>query len=91
MMRFEFDPEKNRLNKLRHGLDFHDAQYLWKADHFVIEVESRGESRSAILGMIHEEHYVAIFTMRGQNVRLISFHRADKRLVKIYEKFIKEK
>ena len=92
MTDFEFDDNKNRLNKERHGVDFHDAQLLWKVTNVVVEVKSSSaEQRWAMIGMIHEECYLAVFTKRRDHVRLISFHRADRRFVKIYEKYIKEK
>ena len=29
MERFEFDPEKSHTNKIKHGIDFLEAQALW--------------------------------------------------------------
>ena len=29
-MNFEFDPEKSAGNKAKHGIDFEEAQALWK-------------------------------------------------------------
>ena len=29
-MEFEFDPEKSLANKLKHGIDFDEAQELWR-------------------------------------------------------------
>ena len=83
---FEFDPKKNRLNRERHGVDLAWAQGLWEETHVIILAkEVFGESRSLILAKIEDRCYVAVFTMRGDSIRLISCHRADVRLERIYE------
>lgn len=90
--RFEFDPEKDRSNRERHGIGLAAAEELWRVTHAVTAVKrSGGESRHAIIGELTGKLWVAIFTMRGEAVRLISFHRADRRLERIYEKKIKKK
>ena len=39
-MRFEFDEDKSRSNKAKHGLDFVAAQALW-LDDMLIEIQAR--------------------------------------------------
>jgi uncharacterized protein len=76
-MRFEYDPRKGAANKDKHGLDFDEAQELW-ADGARIEFTARttGESRHLTIGRIGGKLWAAIFTMRGEAVRLISIGRA---------------
>ena len=76
-MRFEFDPAKSAANKDKHGIDFVDAQLLWQ-DPGRIEFNARtsGETRWLTVGQIGEKLWTAIFTLRGENVRLISVRRA---------------
>jgi uncharacterized DUF497 family protein len=82
---FEFDPDKNKLNQGRHGIDFIEAQKLWDVPHVVIPAkDSKGESRYFAIGELEQKVYVAVFTERGGNVRLISCHRADERFERIY-------
>ena len=84
--RFDYDPEKSRLNVERHGVDLHWARRLWDATHVVVPAKCvTGERRFLILARVERKCYAAVFTMRGQTVRLISCHRADKRLERTYE------
>ena len=88
MERFDYDPDKSRLNEERHGIDFVDAQTLWDSTHIVIPAKNiKGENRSAVVGKAQGKYYVAIFTMRNEVIRIISCHRADKRWINIYEEY----
>lgn len=85
-MRFEFDPKKSRLNWERHGIDFEDAQALWEEFHVVVPARAvAGEERHMLVAMMDGDCWAAVFTMRGEVVRLISCHRADGRLEREYE------
>ena len=91
MAHFEFDLEKSRINKKRHGVDLVWAQRLWEETHAIIPAKNvSGESRYLILAKVRGKCYAAIFTKRGEAKRLISCHRADRRLEKIYERCIQE-
>jgi uncharacterized DUF497 family protein len=85
-MEFEFDPAKSASNKAKHGIDFVDAQALWK-DLSLLEIPARldGEPRMFAIGRIGARHWVAIWTPRGARVRIISVRRARKEEVAIYE------
>lgn len=50
---FEFDERKSRINKLKHGIDFVEAQALW-LDEDVKRVRSdcRTERRFLVIGSI---------------------------------------
>jgi len=78
-MRYEYDPEKSRLNKVKHGIDLEEAQALW-ADDSRLEIPAyfREEDRLAVIGRIHEIAWTTICTMRGESVRLISCRRSRK-------------
>lgn len=90
-MEFEFDPEKSPSNELRHGVDFEWAQQLWRHSHCIIPAKASGtEDRSMILAKIEAKCYLAVFTKRGGAIRLISCHRADERLERIYEVWLKK-
>lgn len=52
-MRFEFDPNKSVGNKMKHGLNFIEAQALWKGDRIRISAQTvGGETRYALIGKI---------------------------------------
>ncbi len=85
-MRFEYDHKKSQSNDLKHGLDFDEAQALWDDDRrLIIPAHFRGEERFAAIGDIGGALWTAIFTMRGETVRLISCRRARKEEVALYE------
>src|SRR5262245_15914007 len=47
---FEYDPEKNKRNKEKHGVDLLEAQALWDVSHVVVHAKTvGGEARYAIL------------------------------------------
>ncbi|MBI5744135.1 MAG: BrnT family toxin [Elusimicrobia bacterium] len=86
---FEHDPRKSGLNEARHGVTLHEARNLWRAAHVIIPARNvTGESRFAILGKLRGRVYVAIFAVRRGATRVISCHKADKKWVGIYEKYL---
>jgi uncharacterized DUF497 family protein len=84
--RFEFDERKSRLNKVKHGIDFIEAQNLW-LDEALAEVRARRgvEPRWVMIGRIGAKHWSAIVTYRGDTIRLISVRRSRQREVETYE------
>ena len=85
-MEFEFDEQKSRTNKAKHGLDFVEAQLLWDDSH-TLEIPARldVESRSMVIGKIGDRHWSAIVTQRGDKIRLISVRRSRKEEQELYE------
>jgi hypothetical protein len=49
---FEFDPQKSAINKAKHGIDFIEAQVLWKSKHVRLGAKDALEKRYMILGKI---------------------------------------
>ena len=86
MFIFEFDEQKSRANLKKHGIDFVDAQALWR-DPDLIEIPARtaDEPRFLIVGRITGKHWSAVVTPRGNNIRIISVRRARIEEVAIYE------
>lgn len=85
-MEFEFDPNKSASNKMKHGIDFEEAQGLW--DDMTVRLEARivsGEPRSAHIGMLRGKHWTAITTERGDSTRIISVRRSRKDEEAFYE------
>ena len=85
-MDFYYDPEKNESNKLKHGIDFLEAQALWN-DPDLIEVPARttDEPRFLVIGKIGDSYWSGIITYRGDNIRMISVRRSRPEEVEIYE------
>jgi uncharacterized DUF497 family protein len=85
-MEFEFDPAKSAANKAKHGIDFVEAQALWADDGLVdAPIPLRGEPRFLAIGRIDGKHWTAVWTLRGEAVRIISVRRARKTEVMFYE------
>ncbi len=84
-MEFEFDPQKSKKNKEKHGIDFIKAQKLWE-DPYRIEIPAKyvDEPRYLLIGRIKEKYWSAIFTYRSNKIRIISVRRARKNEKEIY-------
>ena len=83
---FEYDENKSRANKKKHGIDFIEAQALWDDEEGVVfDARSDDERRYALVSKLDGKFWVTIFTMRGEVVRLISVRRARKEEVSFYE------
>ena len=84
---FEFDIAKSASNKEKHGIDFDDAQRLWgTGSELVIPARPlENELRMAIIGKLDEKNWVAVYTMRGETIRLISVRPARVKEVEYYE------
>ncbi len=86
MYEFEFDEEKSRSNLKKHGIDFSEAQKLWKDSDFVeLKARTTDEPRYMVIGKIDSRHWSAITTVRNKRIRIISVRHARKSEVKIYE------
>ena len=86
IMGFEYDENKSQTNKLKHGIDFDEAQALWNdPERLEIPAQCTDEPRYMIIGVLNKQHWSAIVTYRDQNIRLISVRSARKEEVKLYE------
>ena len=86
MFVFEFDERKSKANQDKHGIDFVEAQKLWK-DPYLIEIPAKtnDEPRFLVIGRIKGKHWSAIVTPRGTNIRIISVRRSRTEEITIYE------
>lgn len=85
-MEFEFDPEKSKANLQKHGTDFVAAQELWQdADRLEAPARSEIEKRKMLIAKHGGKLWAAIFTERGENVRIISVRRARKNEAQRYD------
>ena len=86
MSDFEFDADKSQANLEKHGIDFLDAQALWKdPDLLEIRARSEDEPRFLAIGLIGPKHWSAVVTYRNGTIRLISVRRSRAREVELYE------
>ncbi|MES2615876.1 MAG: BrnT family toxin [Bdellovibrionota bacterium] len=84
---FDFDPDKSFSNKLKHKIDFDQAQELWKDPHAIeLKVNFPVEERFICIGKIEDKFWTAVFTKRNDNIRIISVRRARENERDLYEK-----
>ena len=85
-MEFEFDEQKSRTNKSKHGIDFVEAQALWEdVDLLEIPARTEDEPRMMVVGRIGQKHWSAIVTFRGEKTRIISVRRSRNEEKDLYE------
>ena len=86
-MEFEWNPEKSESNRKKHGIDFETAKSLWLDENRVeIHTPHPVEDRAILIAQYLNRVWTAIYTMRGDVIRVISARRARKREVSLYEK-----
>ncbi|MDG0023271.1 BrnT family toxin [Trinickia sp. Y13] len=91
-MEFEWDERKNRINILKHGIDFADAIDVF--NHPVLTAfdgrEDYGEERRIALGWMKAIMAVVVYVERyGPVIRIVSARKATKHEVKRYEQSVK--
>ena len=86
-MDFEWDENKSHSNKTKHGIDFNTARHMWEDTNRVeIEAPYPLEPRDILIAKIGKKLWTAIFTRRGNAIRMISVRRARKREADLYGK-----
>ncbi|MGN6319364.1 BrnT family toxin [Trinickia sp.] len=91
-MEFEWDEQKNRINILKHGIDFNDAIDVFNHP-VLVTLDKRddyGEERWIALGWMRATLAVVVYVeRRGPVTRIVSARKAVKREAKRYEQGIK--
>jgi uncharacterized DUF497 family protein len=86
-VQFEFDPDKSRSNKLKHGIDFDEAKELWNFPGIVGRSDRGDEVRFVRIAPSAEGiFWTAAFVERGERIRLISVRRSRKEERETYER-----
>ena len=81
-MNYEWDEEKNRINKEKHdGISFEYAVRVFldekRIERYDTEHSTLTEDRWNAIGMVERVLFV-VYTERGENTRIISARRATK-------------
>ncbi|MBQ3433791.1 MAG: BrnT family toxin [Selenomonadaceae bacterium] len=85
-MLFEWDEEKNRINKRKHKISFETAANVFFDENRIEQLDefhSDEEERWQVIGMVDEILFV-IYTERDDKTRIISARRADKKERRMY-------
>ena len=89
-MEFEWDPQKNKTNKHKHGISFEEAQSVFYDENgrYMADPEHHGdEERFLLLGMSSNPRILVVchcYRKADAAIRLISARRATKREQKSY-------
>lgn len=80
MTTYTWDEAKRKYNLRKHKLDFADAHSAFEGQPVTYE-DTRyryDEQRFNTLGMLHEEVVIVSYTEHDDEIRIITFRRADK-------------
>ena len=83
-MEFDYDPVKSAANRDKHGIDFAEAQALWNVWGVITPLPFSGEARFERVQPVEGRFWTAIFTVRGDVIRLISVRRSRKEEIEEY-------
>ena len=86
-MDYQWDKNKERINRQKHGIAFADASAVFADDYaFTVEDDHPNEKRFAIIGAdAFGRVLVVVFTWRGESIRIISARKATANECGIYE------
>ena len=83
---FVWDEAKRLANLKKHGIDFADAEKIFRGLTFTAEDEreSYGERRFLTLGLLEDQVVSVAHTERGEEIRIISIRKATKYEARFY-------
>jgi len=92
-MKFEWDPEKDRLNRKQHGVSFDEAKELFTGDDDYLEIydaeHSYDEDRFIGIGPIQPGLVLVVYTERSEEtIRIISARWATKSEARLFRQYL---
>jgi uncharacterized DUF497 family protein len=83
---YEWSETKRKSNLSKHGVDFATIEYFVWEEAVVIPDNRKnyGESRFLAFGRIGDRLHCLTFSVRSENIRIISFRKANSREVERY-------
>lgn len=85
-IQFEWDEEKNHINKEKHGIDFQTAIHVFDDENRIeiYDVEhSIDEDRYNTIGLVHDMLFV-VYTERKDKLRMVSARLATQAERRLY-------
>lgn len=77
---FEWDDAKAAANLAKHKVSFEQARDAF-GDMFAVEYEDDradyGEDRTVLIGMVGNRLLAVVYTLRGENIRIITAREAE--------------
>jgi len=89
---FAWDEAKRRLTLRKHGIDFADADKIFRGLTFTAEDDREiyGERRYLTLGLLDDQVVSVTHTERSEEIRIISIRKATKHEARFYFTQIKD-
>ena len=86
-MKYQWDKDKAATNLSKHGIDFADAVSVFSDDLAITTQDERfDEERFITIGMdVFGQILILVYTLRGNQIRVISARKATRRERKQYE------
>ncbi|HUY81399.1 MAG TPA: BrnT family toxin [Acidobacteriaceae bacterium] len=84
---FEWDAKKAASNLRKHGVSFPFASRALLDEHRIEQLDDRenyGETRFITIGLVADFEIVVIYTLREENIRIISARKADLHEIEAY-------
>ena len=85
-MYFEWDPEKDKINRKIHGISFSTAKFVFnyveRWERFDSSHSSK-EDRWQTIGLVDKVIFV-VYSEQGENIRIISARKADENERSVY-------
>jgi uncharacterized DUF497 family protein len=75
---FEWNEQKNLLNRAKHTIDFEDATEIFYGPIFLRRSDRNNEERWVAVGSLANRLIAVVFTRRADVIRIISARRAWK-------------
>ena len=92
MIKFEWDENKNRTNKSKHGISFEEARTVFYDDEALViddPEHSDGEERFIILGLSNKANLLVVchcYRVSDTVIRIISARKATKTESQYYDR-----
>ncbi len=93
IIKFEWDNNKNQIDKKKHGIDFEEAKTVFYDDAIIFDdpEHSMEEEQFLVLGITKHENLCIVshcYRDRDNIIRIISARKATKNERKIYNKYV---
>jgi uncharacterized DUF497 family protein len=82
MLNFEWDENKNKINKNKHKISFEAASYVFfdpRSKHYLDRVVVNEQRMHVIGNALDIILILVVYTKRGDNIRIISARKANKK------------
>lgn len=84
-MNIEWDADKEKRNLKKHGISFVMASKIFLVKRFESVSHRNNEKRYVAIAEVGEHVTTVVYTMRGNNYRIISARKASKQERRKYE------